>query len=174
MKTEKERRIYYQNIVYAVCSAIERVDGSHPGAAFICGTADEPSTAVQQRIERIAKEVIELRNAGREPVSEHHISTVQNERWAKKREEEAATMCAKRTPTNEETDRAMVIGKWFCGWTDETGPCPINVASGHWGKKLCALCEWIAVLETEASKPNDQWYVGKAFFADNYEAAEGK
>jgi hypothetical protein len=24
----------------------------------------------------------------------------------------------------------------------------------HWHKKLCALFEWIAVLETETSKPN--------------------
>lgn len=75
--------------------------------------------------------------------------------WAKKREEEAETMCAKREPTEEEIDRAMVIGTWFCGWTDATGPCPIDLTSGHWGKKLCALFEWIAVLETEASKPNN-------------------
>ena len=45
-------------------------------------------------------------------------------------------------------------GKWFMGWTDATGPFPISVTNGHWGKKLCALFEWIAVLETEASKPN--------------------
>jgi hypothetical protein len=25
----------------------------------------------------------------------------------------------------------------------------------HWHKKLCALFEWIAVLETETSKPNN-------------------
>jgi hypothetical protein len=77
-----------------------------------------------------------------------------SDRWAKKREEEAATMCAKRTPTEEEIDRAMVIGKWFFGWTDKTGPCPIGCMDEHWHKKLCALFEWIAVLETEASKPN--------------------
>jgi hypothetical protein len=77
-----------------------------------------------------------------------------SDRWSKKREEEAATMCAKREPTEAEIDRAMVIGKWFTGWTDATGPCPISVTNGHWGKKLCALFEWIAVLETEAIKPN--------------------
>ncbi len=77
-----------------------------------------------------------------------------SDRWAKKREEEAATMCAKRTPTEEEIDRAMVIGKWFFGWTDKTGPCPIGCMDEHWHKKLCALFEWIAVLETETSKPN--------------------
>ena len=74
-----------------------------------------------------------------------------SDQWAKKREEEAATMCAKRTLTEEEINRAMVIGKWFLGWTDKTGPCPISVTSGYWGKKLCALFEWIAVLESEAS-----------------------
>ena len=74
--------------------------------------------------------------------------------WDKKREEEEATMWAKRAPTEEEVDRAMVIGKWFFGWTEETGPCPIGCADEHWHKKLCALFEWIAVLETEASNPN--------------------
>jgi hypothetical protein len=74
--------------------------------------------------------------------------------WAKKSEEDAATMCAKRMLTEEEIDRAMVIGKWFFGWTDKIGPCPISVTNEHWGKKLCALFEWIAVLETEAREPN--------------------
>jgi len=73
-----------------------------------------------------------------------------SDRWAKKREEEAATMCAKRTPTKKEINRAIVISKWFFGWTDKTGPCPIGCMDEHWHKKLCALFEWIAVLETEA------------------------
>lgn len=77
-----------------------------------------------------------------------------SDRWLKKREEEAATMCAKRQPTEEEVDRAMVIGDWFFGWTNKTGPCPIGAANEYWSKKLCALFEWIAVLETEASKSN--------------------
>ena len=71
-----------------------------------------------------------------------------SELWAKKRAEEAATMCAKRKPTEEEIERAMVIGKWFFGWTDETGPCPIGCMNDYWHKKLCALFEWIAVLES--------------------------
>jgi hypothetical protein len=74
------------------------------------------------------------------------------ERWKKTREEEAKTMCAKRRLTEEEVDRAMVIGKWFVGWSEETGQCPINLTSDHWGKKLCALFEWIAVLESEAQR----------------------
>jgi hypothetical protein len=76
------------------------------------------------------------------------------DQWDKKRDEESKTMCAKRKLTESEIDRAMVIGKWFIGWTDATGPCPISVTNGHWGKKLCALFEWIAVLETEVNKVN--------------------
>ena len=69
--------------------------------------------------------------------------------WETRREEEARTMCAKRRPTDEEIDRAMIIGKWFVAWNDETGQCPIDPGNGHWGKKLCALFEWIATLETD-------------------------
>jgi len=63
MKTEQERRIYYQNIVYHVCNALDRIDGKRPGHGIVCGTADEPSTAVQQRIAALANEVLELRTA---------------------------------------------------------------------------------------------------------------
>ena len=76
------------------------------------------------------------------------------ERWDQKRVKEAATMCAKRAPTECDIDRAMVIGKWFCEWTDKTGQCPISITGGHWGKKLCSLFEWIAVLEADLSKVN--------------------
>jgi hypothetical protein len=74
------------------------------------------------------------------------------DRWAKTREEEAATMCAKRELTEDEINRAMIIGKWFFGWTDKTGQCPISITNDYWGKKLCALFEWIAVLETETRR----------------------
>ena len=71
------------------------------------------------------------------------------DRWSDIRRKEAQTMCAKRKLTEGEIDRAMVIGKWFFGWTDKTGPCPIGCMDEHWHKKLCALFEWIAVLESE-------------------------
>ena len=50
--TEKERRIYYQDIVYAVCIALDTLDGNHisKGTGIVCGTADEPSNAVQERM----------------------------------------------------------------------------------------------------------------------------
>ena len=74
--------------------------------------------------------------------------------WAKKRQEEAATMCAKRKLTEDEIRRAMVIGKWFFGWNSQTGQCPILSSDAYWHKKLCALFEWIAVLEAEARDVN--------------------
>ena len=70
--------------------------------------------------------------------------------WGKKRAEEAVTMCLNRKPTEEEIQRAMVIGKWFLGWTEETGQCPIGISNEYWFKKLCALFEWIAMLESES------------------------
>lgn len=69
--------------------------------------------------------------------------------WTKKRQEEALTMCAQRPLTEEEINRAMIIGKWFFAWTRETGPCPIGIMNEYWSKKLCALFEWIAVLENK-------------------------
>ena len=71
------------------------------------------------------------------------------EGYDKKREQEALTMCAKRKLTDEEIDSAMVIGKWFLGWNESTGPCPIKITDECWFKKLCALWEWIAVLESD-------------------------
>ena len=41
--SEKERRIYYQGIVYAVCNIIDRNIGSR----IVCGTVESPSTDVQ-------------------------------------------------------------------------------------------------------------------------------
>ena len=70
--------------------------------------------------------------------------------WGKQRAEEAVTMCLNRKPTEEEIQRAMVIGKWFLGWTEETSQCPIKISDKHWFKKLCALFEWIAMLESES------------------------
>ena len=71
------------------------------------------------------------------------------QRWGEQRAEEAKTMCLDRKPTKEEIDRAMIIGKWFWTWNNETGVCPIDCMTPHWGKKLCALFEWIAMLESD-------------------------
>ena len=70
--------------------------------------------------------------------------------WTNKRQEEVNTMCAQRKLTEDEIERAMIIGKWFYSWTRETGPCPIGIMDKYWSKKLCSLFEWIAVLEKKS------------------------
>jgi hypothetical protein len=52
---EKSRRIYYQDIVYAVCNALDRIDGRKPGQGIVCGTFDSPSDQVQRRMEALEK-----------------------------------------------------------------------------------------------------------------------
>jgi hypothetical protein len=44
---EKARRIYYQNIVYDVCN---EMDKTFMGSRTVCGTVEEPSMQVQQRV----------------------------------------------------------------------------------------------------------------------------
>jgi hypothetical protein len=49
---EKERRVYYQNIVYSVCNALDVIEGSH----VVCGTAGSPTTEVQDAMLRLVEE----------------------------------------------------------------------------------------------------------------------
>lgn len=63
MKTEKERRIYYQDIVYHVCYALDLIDEKQPGHGIVCGTADEPNTDVFDRMKVLVQEVHDLRKA---------------------------------------------------------------------------------------------------------------
>lgn len=44
--TEKQRRIYYQDIVYAVCNIIDR----NLGGSLWVGSVDDPSTEVQDTL----------------------------------------------------------------------------------------------------------------------------
>lgn len=55
MITEKDRRIYYQDIVYQVCNALDRISGNKPGHGIVCGTADEPSREVQGAMEALVR-----------------------------------------------------------------------------------------------------------------------
>lgn len=57
---EKRRRIYYQNIVYHVCNSLDAIDHKQPGAGIVCGTVDEPSTAVQDRMRLMAAQFDEI------------------------------------------------------------------------------------------------------------------
>lgn len=63
MTTEKDRRIYYQHIVYAVCDVLDQIDGKPAGTGICCGTADQPSMAVEKRMLALAGEITKLRSA---------------------------------------------------------------------------------------------------------------
>jgi len=51
--TEKDRRIYYQDIVYKVCNLLDKHCGRKPGTGLVCGTIDEPSDEVQDELSTI-------------------------------------------------------------------------------------------------------------------------
>ena len=50
--TEKDRRIYYQNIVYVVRSVLGEHLGNGVGGGLVCGTVESPSTDVQDCLSR--------------------------------------------------------------------------------------------------------------------------
>jgi hypothetical protein len=55
--TEKERRIYYQSIVYRVCSLIDRATGRNvrEGTGTMAGTVESPSDEVVRSLEKLLK-----------------------------------------------------------------------------------------------------------------------
>lgn len=55
---EKQRRIYYQDIVYAVCKQLDRIYGLDisKGTGVCCGTLESPSTEVQQYMHLLAED----------------------------------------------------------------------------------------------------------------------
>lgn len=59
---EKDRREYYQSIVYDVCNILDRVQGRKPGSGIVCGTVEHPSREVQSRCQELADEVVSLRS----------------------------------------------------------------------------------------------------------------
>lgn len=61
LRREKDARVYYQNIVYAVCNVIDEIDGAKPGAGIVCGTLEAPSDEVQLRMQVLVGEVRRLR-----------------------------------------------------------------------------------------------------------------
>lgn len=52
-EAEKKRRVYYQDIVYAVCDQIDRELGHTPGQGVVCGTLHAPSTMVQDSLKEV-------------------------------------------------------------------------------------------------------------------------
>lgn len=60
LEKEKQRRIYYQDIVYHVCYGLDLIDGQKPGHGIVCGTIEEPNTDVFDRMVRLKKELEQL------------------------------------------------------------------------------------------------------------------
>src|ERR1041384_1829379 len=56
-EAEKQRRVYYQNIVYHVCAVLDRMNGNNVsrGTGIVCGTIDEPSNQVQNAMDAFEK-----------------------------------------------------------------------------------------------------------------------
>lgn len=70
LRREKDARVYYQNIVYAVCNVIDEIDGAKPGIGIVCGTLERPSDEVQKRMQVLVGEVRRLRTRLREQTDE--------------------------------------------------------------------------------------------------------
>ncbi len=58
--TEMDRRIYYQDIVYKICNTLDILDMKRPSEGLVCGTVENPSTEVQDRILSLARRIIEM------------------------------------------------------------------------------------------------------------------
>ena len=54
--SEKNRRIYYQDIVYKVCNLLDTHYGRKPGTGLVCGTIEEPSSEVQDELATLLTE----------------------------------------------------------------------------------------------------------------------
>ena len=64
--TEKERRVYYQSIVYDVCNQLDILDGRPISKGLICGTVEEPSEEVQRKLKQLINEYLILKQREKE------------------------------------------------------------------------------------------------------------
>ncbi len=60
LAAEKKRSMYYQHIVYSVCNMLDQIDGRRPGNGIVCGTAAEPCSDVETRIQQFITELDSL------------------------------------------------------------------------------------------------------------------
>ena len=65
LQREKDARVYYQSIVYAVCSALDAIDGNSIACAtgIVCGTLETPSAEVEDRMKRLVAEAAKEKEA---------------------------------------------------------------------------------------------------------------
>ena len=53
-EAEKNRRMYYQNIVYYVCQILDQIDRNKLGINnILCGTFETPCDQVQKRMDKL-------------------------------------------------------------------------------------------------------------------------
>lgn len=73
-RTEKRRRVYYQDLVYGVCNWIDRILGGR----CICGTSESPHNQLPALLEKISDELTILRSALAESVKlqSHYAGTL--------------------------------------------------------------------------------------------------
>lgn len=114
---EKERRVYYQNIVYAVCNLLDSHLGYTPGQGIVTGTAETPSTMVADTLEKVLFRCRQLDTA----------------------EADAAAM--RRTMTENESRLKDVIRRigvsTTTGWiTHELNHVLLDIPSGTAGREL--------------------------------------
>ncbi|MCK5610047.1 hypothetical protein KAR91_49700 [Candidatus Pacearchaeota archaeon] len=53
--TEKERRIYYQSIVYDICNIVDQYNQSSLSDGVVCGTAENPTDELQELLKKILR-----------------------------------------------------------------------------------------------------------------------
>lgn len=53
---ERQRRIYYQGIVYEICNIIDHANRKKPGSGIVCGTKDSPTRELQEAVAKIIGE----------------------------------------------------------------------------------------------------------------------
>jgi len=64
--TEKDRRMYYQNILYHVCLCLDRIDNKSRGNGIVCGCIEAPSTEVQERMDKLVEGIDSLKEGGKD------------------------------------------------------------------------------------------------------------
>lgn len=110
--TEKEQRIYYQDIVYAVCNALDQIDGG----VIVCGTAAQPSTMVQERMVRLVKFHKYLKSVGvtgdlTEPVAERLVHDWYELSEGERAQADAFVETMKRTIATFDPEPRIAVGQ---------------------------------------------------------------
>jgi hypothetical protein len=62
LQREKQARVYYQNIVYKVCTLLDAIEGRciEHGKGIVCGTLETPETEVEEAMERTKAKIERL------------------------------------------------------------------------------------------------------------------